>query len=125
MGGEIIGGGMPIGGEVISGGVPMGGEVISGGMPMGGEIVSGGIPMDGAIYGGSMEGVNLAPGEQVISWEGGSPIQGTVVSDVVIEGGEAATDGSGEQVDVVEPPAAGEEESPGPDNGDEETEGET
>jgi hypothetical protein len=65
---------------------------------------------------------------QNIVWEGGAPIQGTVVSDVVVEGGEAAADASGESnVDVVEPPAVGsEEESPGPDSEEEEsTEGET
>ena len=99
--------------------MPMGGEIISGG------IVNGGI-VSGGIVSGGMEGVNLAPGEQIISWEGGSPIQGTVVSDVVIEGGETMTEGSGEQVDVVEPPAAeAGSDSPGPDDGEEETEGET
>lgn len=67
---------------------------------------------------------------QNIIWEGGAPIQGTIVSDVVVEGGEAtATEEASNGVDVVEPPAAEEEatEAPEPDTAEEadSTEGET
>jgi hypothetical protein len=94
--------------------------------------------MGGAVMGGEVivsGGMNAAPmgttigGGQIISWEGGTEIQGTIVSDVVVEGGEAvSTEGAveaGNSVDVVEPPAAATEESPGPDSDEESTEGET
>jgi len=76
---------------------------------------------------------NLPPGARIISWEGGSQIQGTVVSDVLIKtDGEAAagSDEAESTVDVVEPPAAAaEKDAPGPDTEEEEkedkTEGET
>ncbi len=71
-------------------------------------------------------------GGQIIIWEGGTQIRGTIVSDVLVEGGEeaAATEGAvdaGSNVDVVEPPAAeAVEESPGPDSDEaDSTEGET
>lgn len=112
MGGEVVSGAV-MGGEVVSGAV-MGGEVI-GGAVMGGEVIS------GAVMGGEVIG-----GGQNIVWEGGTEIQGTIVSDVLVEGGEEAAEGAeaGNNVDVVEPPAAeAAEESPGPDSDEDSTEG--
>lgn len=92
-----------------------------GGTVMSGQVISSGATM----------GVSLPAGAQIISWEGGAPIQGTVVSDVLVKGGEAAaTEGTATEstVDVVEPPVAdepAEEETPGPDTVEAETEGDT
>ena len=121
-GGQIIGGGEIVGGgQIIDGGFS-GGQIIDGGFS-GGQIIDGGFAGGQIIDGGFNGGI---VGQNVI-WEGGTEIQGTIVSDVVVEGGEVSSEPTAgdNAVDVVEPPAAAPEESPGPDTDDESTEGET
>ena len=103
-----------------------GGGIVDGGMVSGG-IVDGGMVSGGIISDGGMMQDSVPAGGQIISWEGGQQIQGTIVSDVLLEEGSEGSmmsEGAESNVDVVEPPAAATEDSPGPD-AEEETEGET
>jgi len=113
---------------VSSGCSGCGGGIVMGSPVMGSPVMSGEVISGGIVGGEVMNNGYTGPG-QIISWEGGSPIQGTIVSDVLVEGGEASTEGAAANaVDVVEPPEAAEEakeESPGPDTDEESTEGET
>jgi len=127
MGGTIIGGGQIIsspamgcgscGGTVV--GTPLMSGTVVGSPMMSGTVV--GTPMMGEVMGSPMMGQPV--------YEGGAPIQGTVVSDVVIDSGTTTdvvegTVETGSEAEIVEPPAAPEaEESPEPDA--ESTEGDT
>ncbi len=116
VGGTIIGGGQIVGAPMMAGSAC--GGCCGGCAPMSGVV---GTPMmSGTIVGGT-------PMAGQIVYETGMPLQGTIVSDVVVDSGEVTgevvegTVETGSKAEMVEPPAA--EGSPEPDA--ESTEGDT
>ena len=116
--------GQPIGQPIYGSPVVQGGGCCCNGCGCGGGIVSGGIVNGGVIQGSGtvISGHEYPVGNQGIIYETGVPLNGTVVSDVVVEGGTVVETPGGdvEKAEMVDPPSGdgsgSKEGSPQPDS---------